>query len=135
MNQTRTPRPCPAPIPASLRILLVEDDELVRLTSAGLLAARGHRTGPGYADGFQALEAVAAGLAVDVAILDYNLPGMTGLETLARLRALRPGLPAVLVTGSFHFEGTPELAAPGPLTVLLKPFTPEALEEALGRVL
>jgi CheY-like chemotaxis protein len=122
------------PDPASLRVLLVEDEELVRLTVSGLLTGLGHRVEPSFDDGRQALAAIAAGRVVDVALLDYHLPGLTGLETLAGLRALRPGLPAILVTGSFHFQGTPTLAAPGPLALLLKPFSLEALRETLATI-
>jgi len=81
-----------------LRILLVDDDELIRMAIPTMLEVLGHQvaTAPG---GQEALDLLAAGLGTDLVILDMRMPGLNGAETLPRLLALRPGLPVLLATG------------------------------------
>ena len=113
-----------------LRILLVDDDELVRESSAVLLEALGHAV-QAQAGGEAALTLLEAGAAYDAVILDLNMPGLGGEETLERLRALRPALPVFLATGRAD-QHAMDLAHRVPRTTLLpKPFTREELEARL----
>ncbi len=72
-----------------MNILVVDDDELIRESMIPMLEIMGHsaQAAPG---GLEALELMGAGLAVDLVILDMNMPGMNGLETLARIRRSSP---------------------------------------------
>jgi CheY-like chemotaxis protein len=82
--------------PRALRVLLVEDDPLVRMTTADLLADLGHEV-------LQAASAAAAMEVLqspaDLLITDYGLPDTNGLVLAARLRERYPGLPVVIATG------------------------------------
>lgn len=118
-----------------LRILLLDDDAAVRHVVVRMLTSLGHEA-IAVADGVSCVRELAqmqaAGRVCDLALLDLTLPGgMDGLETLAALREIAPGLPAVVVSG-YHDEGV--LADPqrhGFVSRLEKPFTSAALQVAL----
>lgn len=114
-----------------VRVLRVEDDELVRSSTAALLRRAGHEV-HAAADGEAALAALSGGLAVDAAILDQNLPGLSGLDTLQRVRATHPRLPVVLVTGLPTPLVEERIAGEAAVRLLSKPFEPAELHAALG---
>jgi PAS domain S-box-containing protein len=115
----------------SLRVLLVDDDALIRETVPPLLEHMGHRT-QAAAGGLEALGLLEAGLDFDLAILDVSMPGMDGIETLGRLRVLRPGLPVLLATG-FVDERMPGVLSRFPnVRMLRKPFLISDLGEGLA---
>ena len=84
--------------PRSLRVLLVDDDELIRATIPALLATLGHET-VAVPSGEKALEELAAGLQVDLVLLDQNMPGLSGTDTFLQLRPRCPDLPVVMASG------------------------------------
>ena len=87
----------PAPMPSRL-ILLVDDDDLLRNSVPIMLRLLGQEVE--VVDGGRAALAwLEAGGHPDLVVLDVNMPGMGGLETLQRLRLLRPALPVLLATG------------------------------------
>jgi CheY-like chemotaxis protein len=117
-------------------ILLVDDDELIRDAAPELLALLGHQVSIA-ASGAEGLERVEADPELDVVILDVNMPDMSGVETLAHLRSLRPGLPVILATG-FLGDAVKEILDSDPRVLALsKPYTLEEarvkLVEAAGR--
>ncbi|MGO9094988.1 MAG: response regulator [Bryobacteraceae bacterium] len=66
----------------------------------------------------------------DLIVTDVTMPGMSGLELVARLEALHQRrLPVLFVTGASDYPIDPDR------TVLLKPFTPAALKAAIQQVL
>lgn len=71
----------------------------------------------------------------DLVLLDIIMPGMNGLDTLARLRALRPSLPVLMMSGQQESEPVEALAAQGPLAFITKPFTRATLQTALRNLL
>lgn len=82
-----------------LALLLVEDEALVRLTVAMMLEDHGFEVAEA-ATGEQALDLVKGGLTPAMLVTDIDLgAGMNGLALADRVRALRPGLPVVFVTG------------------------------------
>ncbi len=84
---------------ATIRILLVEDDELFRLGLSTRLAREADLTIVAEAeDGETAIEIITTNLAVDIIILDTGLPGISGLETYHHIRALRPQIPILALT-------------------------------------
>lgn len=119
-----------------LRILMLDDDAAVRQVVVRMLAGLGHET-VAVVDGVSCVRefslSLASGRGFDLALLDLTLPGgMNGIETLAALREIAPGLPAIVVSG-YHDTGV--LADPqghGFVTRLEKPFTSAALQGALG---
>ena len=116
-------RPSPAPplghvMSQSFRVLLVEDDDSLRSCLVEFLSEHGWDVA---ATAFGAdATAMARRQRFDFSILDFHLPGMTGLELFQQLAAIRP-LPSILMSGL----ATPEEAAAarhaGFFTFLRKP--------------
>src|SRR3954462_6087631 len=98
---TRRRRDEPAADPSSLRILLVEDDEHVRLVLALTLELAGHE---GYAatDAEDALVLAAQLPSLDLVVTDVGLPRCSGVELVRRLRDRQDELDVLYITG--HFE-------------------------------
>ncbi len=115
------------------RLLLVDDDELIRSSVPAALARQGHAV-ESAGSGARALELLEGGLDPELVILDYNMPGMNGAETLDRIMALRGGIPVIVATG-FVDTGLSEALARWPKVLCLpKPFTTEALQAAIDRL-
>jgi CheY-like chemotaxis protein len=83
-----------------VRVLVAEDEVLIALTLFDILEAEGHAVTLAF-DGAEALgRARTMGPALDVLVTDLNMPGLSGEDLIRALRAERPGLPVVVVTGS-----------------------------------
>ena len=112
-----------------LRVLVVDDDPGMRdgmamsLKRSGFFAeqARG---------GEEALRMVRPG-AYDAVVTDLRMPGMDGLQLTARLKAVDPGLPVLLITAFGSLESAREAMRLGAFDFLSKPFSPEELITAL----
>src|SRR5215203_552618 len=82
------------------RVLLAEDEVLIALSLADLLEAEGHEVVLA-ADGAEALDAARRlGNALGALVTDLNMPRMGGEDLIRAVRAERPSLPVVVVTGS-----------------------------------
>ena len=82
----------------SLRVLLVDDDILVSMGAADLLADLGHRVIEAQS-GIHAMEILETDAPFDVVVTDYAMPGMNGFELAQRIRMRNPRLPIILATG------------------------------------
>jgi len=112
-------------------VLLVEDEETVRQTARQILAARGYRVLEA-SDGVEALEVAAAHPgAVDLLVTDVVMPNMGGGELARRLVRERPGLRVLFVSGYAADERVREGVADASARFLQKPFTIEALAQAV----
>jgi CheY-like chemotaxis protein len=85
-------------VETSARILVVDDDDLVRETLAASLDDAGFTTLVA-SSGVEALALIEAGEVVDAMVSDLSMPGMNGVTTIQKARALRPTLPCFLLTG------------------------------------
>ncbi len=109
-------------------VLVVDDDEGVRTTTASLLAELGYAV-IDTEKGERALEILKANPGIKLMVADYAMPGMNGAELIARARQARPELKAIVVTG--YAQGS-ELDRVLPVgAVLRKPFGFADLSEAL----
>ncbi len=107
-------------------LVVVEDDEHVRRALTRFLCRRGY--------GVRAYDSAEAWLAdlcpADAAVIDINLPGMSGLELDERLRREGRAIPTVLITA--HEEA---VAAPTRRVILQKPLDAQALLDAIEHAL
>lgn len=116
--------------PPARHILLVDDHEGVRAATAALLSDMGHHVTTAT-DGVQVAELQQQGLAtIDLVVSDYAMPLVSGIEIIRRLRADKPQLPAVIITG--YAETDVLTGAPEGVIILTKPFTSASLQEAIG---
>jgi signal transduction histidine kinase/CheY-like chemotaxis protein len=128
-------RPAPAPVAPGGLVLVVDDEPQVLRASRRLLQKLGYQVATA-ADGVEALEVFGARAAeVRFVLLDLSMPRMDGWQTLAALRAVRPGIPVVLASGydQAHVMGG-KLPAQPP-TFLSKPFSRAELEAAIAEAL
>ena len=116
---------------SSLRILLVDDDELILLSVSPMLQLLGH-TVDTASSGPEALSAIGQGLDPDLVILDQNMPGMSGTETLLRMLATRPRQAVLMASGAGEPEAL-DLPPHARLAFIPKPFTFKELQAAIGR--
>lgn len=124
----------PAPdseIAAPLKVLLVDDDEMIRYSLRQTLETLGHQVTV-VSGGEEALARLRDGLCPELVLLDINMPELDGSQTLARIRGLLPALPVVLTTGRTD-QTALDLARTYPhVTLLPKPFGTEALRRSLA---
>ena len=117
------------------RVLVVEDDQDIRTLLEVRLRTAGHRV-LGVGSGEEALDVVAERGAPEVLVSDVSMPGLTGLELLARLRD-RPDfgqVPAIFLSGRVQPEDIAAGQALG-ATYLTKPVVLSALCAAIDRAL
>lgn len=83
-------------------VLIVEDEHVARRALTLLLAASGYqiRAVGSAEEALRLLEADAAAMSPQVALVDLNLPGMNGLDFISRLEALEPAVLPVLMTAA-----------------------------------
>ncbi len=117
-----------AATPATLEILVVEDDPRVLAATTGALEELGHRAIP-CDDPFAAPALLAQHHAVDLIISDVLMPRQTGPEMIAALTPLFPHIAVLFVTG---FAGEATASEFGGHEVLRKPFTLVGLERAVA---
>lgn len=114
-----------------MKVLIADDDRLIRTMLSELLADLGHEV-VAAENGAQAVELCAAA-APDLLILDFLMPRLSGLDALRRIREAGARVPALLLTaisdGSLRgIEGADAVDV-----VLAKPVSRRALERAMAR--
>jgi two-component system chemotaxis response regulator CheY len=115
-----------------MRALVVDDSRAMRSILSRYLLGLGYEVVQA-GDGQEALEVLGAGAPVDVALIDWNMPVMNGLELVERCRKdadLRSVTLMMVTTESEQSQIVRALAA-GAHEYLIKPFTREALVEKL----
>lgn len=83
-----------------MRVLVADDHDLVRESIAAILTRDDFAVAELAANLDQALEIVATNPAFDLILLDYEMPGMNGLNGLARMMEAADGVPVALLSGS-----------------------------------
>ncbi len=117
-------------LPASLRILAVDDDALVLMNTTLMLEDLGHQVVEAY-NGGEALEFLESGEHFDLVLTDHSMPKMTGAELAARIQERWPHLPVILATGYAELPS----GEGGRLPKLSKPFSQSQLAEVLAHTL
>ncbi len=115
---------------SGLRILLVDDDNLVQTAVCAQLRRLGHSVVIAN-HGQEALDKLQDGLALDLVLLDIDMPVLSGGETLPCLRALRPALPVIIETGNMGPQVEQLARAFADVSVLGRPFSLSELKAAL----
>jgi DNA-binding NtrC family response regulator len=114
--------------------LLVADDDLVaRDLLAEVLSAEGYQVhcAAGGAECLRIAEAVP----VDLALVDLRMPEVDGLQVLARLSAVRPGVPVIILTAFATIETAIEAIRAGAYDYLSKPFRMDEITLVVRRTL
>jgi CheY-like chemotaxis protein len=112
-------------------IVVIDDDADLRKALSTLLRLDGYEV-TGFSDATEAIRRIEGGLAVDVILLDLMMPVMNGWE-FCTYRDQAPALkkvPVIVITARQSI-----VPPPGVSEILLKPFDPKALEDAIARAL
>lgn len=113
---------------APLRILVVDDDSLVRMGTVAMVEELGHVVVAEAGSGAQALALLREADNIDLLLTDQAMPGMTGQQLAEAAREVRPGLPVLLATG-YADQGA---VGPKNLPRLPKPYGLDDLASALS---
>ena len=115
--------------PAPLRLLIADDDALLRLDLSQTLQSAGYLVVAEQADGLQALQA-ARQLRPDVVLLDLKMPALDGIETARVLQEERIA-PAILLTAFSDTASVRRAASVGIYSYLTKPYREASLVAAI----
>ena len=115
-------------------IFVVDDNSDVRTSIRDVLQAEGHRV-EAFADAEAFLTIYQAGGGEACLLLDANLPGMAGIELLARLRSLNDRIPTIMMTGSSEVGMAVEAMKAGACDFIEKPVSRAALLASVQRAI
>src|SRR5208282_5162306 len=115
------------------RILVVDDDRDVRRISAHALIGSGYHVDAAE-DGVAAWEALQI-KAFNLLITDHNMPKLTGVELVRKLRSARMALPVILATGKLPTKALAQNPSLQLAALLPKPFSIDELLETVRTVL
>jgi len=115
-----------------LKILLIEDERINRITLQKLLEHAGHAV-TSVEDGKAGLEAVRSE-SWDVVLTDYRLPGADGLEILEEVKRISPETQVLIMTAFATVDNALSALKMGAFDYLTKPFDPEELFHHLTRI-
>jgi CheY-like chemotaxis protein len=122
---------------SKFQILVVDDDASCLASMESLLLAEGHVTFTA-SRGLEALECARRlkeeKVRLDLSILDYNMPDMTGIETYERLRIDFPGVPAILVSGDGSGTLEERVRRVGGVSFVRKPLDVFRLRNAISEL-
>ncbi len=117
----------------SVRVLVVDDTEHVRVMLANMLALDGFDVVGTAADG-AAVVALALDTDPDVVVMDLKMPGVDGIEATRRVRAARPDQPVVLYTAYLDAHIEREAREAGASVCVGKTEGLPVLEREIGRI-
>jgi DNA-binding response OmpR family regulator len=119
-----------------LRILVADDDHMMSELICAVVRKAGHMPIAAF-DGTQTLMLAKRTPSPDLVILDINMPGGSGLETMNELKrsAKTSQIPVIVVSGSTDEDIDAQVTALGAVAYLGKPVAPEALTVAVRRAL
>src|SRR4051794_20004736 len=118
-----------------MNALVVDDSRAMRMIVSRIVHALGF-TVTEAADGQEAIERLESGESFDLALVDWNMPRMTGLEVVKRVRANPQWneLRLVMVTTESERDAIMQAISYGADEYVIKPFTPDALIEKLDLI-
>ncbi len=115
------------------RVLVVDDEESVRITTAAILEQEGYEVSTA-ADGHEALSTAARGH-FDLVLTDLRMDDMDGMALLHELQQRHPGVVAVVLTGYASIESSIDALRQGVYDYLVKPCMIEDLKRTVRRAL
>src|SRR6185369_9038846 len=115
------------------KILVVDDQDMMRDSLAAILAREGHEIIA--ANDGQAAISRLAGSKIDLVITDLKMPRMTGIELLAEVKKLKPDVPVVLMTAFASVQTAVEAMKLGAYDYIQKPFDGDEIKLLVDRTL
>ena len=124
-----------APLPPDLHVLIVDDSRVIRLMTKRHLQEFGIEKVDQAANGNDALEAMHQ-VKPDVVLLDWNMPGMSGLEVAQAMHLDKKlnQVPILMVTARNRREDVLAAMKAGIFSYIVKPLNPQLLEKKLRQL-
>lgn len=121
----------------SIKILIVDDFATMRRILKNILKQLGFKNLVEADDGTTAWELLTGSQTIDLIISDWNMPKMTGLELLKKVRAdsRYAKIPFLMVTAEAQKQNVIEAVQAGVSNYVVKPFTAEAISDKLKKIL
>lgn len=114
-----------------MRVLIVDDEEMVRATLRSTLVREGYDVMDTGSPVFALQHLSEATAAIDLVITDFAMPVMNGLQLAEQIRALHPTLPIVLASGYLSSEHQERCNQLGINAILAKPFNRASILQQL----
>jgi two-component system phosphate regulon sensor histidine kinase PhoR len=118
-------------MPAPLRILVVDDEKVIRDGCARALSGQEHQVATAQ-DGSTGLDRLKTE-AFDIVLLDLMMPGVDGFTVLKWIKQHRPDTQVIVITGYATVQKAVEAMKSGAFDFVGKPFTPDYLRIVVGR--
>jgi CheY-like chemotaxis protein len=115
------------------RLLIVDDSKTMRSIVRKILSASRFLLDVAEAEeGIAALKKLSDGY--DVVLLDYNMPGFNGIQTLSQIKQISPGVEVIIMTSTEDEALAGRAQASGAAAFLKKPFYPADIDAVLARI-
>jgi response regulator NasT len=121
--------PAPATVPGATRILVAEDEALIRLDLVEMLGEQGYEVVGQANNGQQAVE-LAKELSPDLVIMDVKMPVLDGLSAAEQLHETK-ACPVIMLTAFSQTELVERARDAGVMAYIVKPFTADDLRPAI----
>jgi two-component system chemotaxis response regulator CheY len=120
-----------------MKILLVDDSSTMRRIQKNTLEKLGHTDVTEAGDGAEAIAKLqAGGGSYDLVLMDWNMPNMTGIDALKKIKAdpALKAVPVIMVTSESEKTRIMEAIQSGAANYVVKPFQPETLAEKIAAI-
>jgi DNA-binding NtrC family response regulator len=114
-------------------VVIIDDEPLTLKRLRRILEKEGYRISA-FSSPQRALKHLER-MACDLVISDIQMPGMNGLDLMAKVRSRSPDIEFILITGYASFDGAVEATKEGAFHYLAKPFTPDQLRQRVSQAL
>ncbi len=118
-----------------MQVLVVDDSQIMRKIITGGLKKLGVNDILDASNGQEAVDLMSQKNDVGLVLMDWNMPTMTGIDAVRKLRSLGIKVPVVMVTTEAEKEKVIEAIKAGANDYLIKPFNPKDIKTKLEKFL
>ncbi|MBD3169761.1 MAG: response regulator [candidate division Zixibacteria bacterium] len=116
-----------------MQVLVVDDSQIMRKIVTGALNKVGITDTLDACDGKEAVQIVSQNPDIGLVLMDWNMPNMTGLEAIKKIRASKNEVPIIMCTTEGEKEKVLEALKSGANDYLVKPFSPKDIQAKLEK--
>ncbi|MCP4633803.1 MAG: response regulator [candidate division Zixibacteria bacterium] len=118
-----------------MQVLVVDDSQIMRKIVTGALNKAGVTETVDACDGKEAIQMLKNCNDIGLVLMDWNMPNMTGIEALRKIRSDKNTVPVIMVTTEGEKEKVLEALKSGANDYLVKPFSPKDIQSKLEKYL
>jgi len=118
-----------------MKVLIVDDSQIMRKIITGVLKKLNVNDILEAVNGQEAIDVVSDNNDIGLVLMDWNMPTMTGLDAVKKIRSGGSKVPIVMCTTEAEKEKVIEAVKSGANDYLVKPFNPKDIQSKLGKFL